>query len=120
MYMFQITGNLDLILAIFTNSCHLTNIERFYRNKLSELVTTVLFQMRPNSFRITGELGSGQFGTVAKGKWQSKNVAIKTLKDDASEEEKVKFLQEAAIMGQFHHPNIIKLYGVVTVREPVS
>ena len=29
-------------------------------------------------------------------------------------------LQEAAIMGQFHHPNIIKLHGVVTVGEPVS
>ena len=47
------------------------------------------------------------------------DVAIKTLKDDASEEEKVKFLQEAAIMGQFHHPNIVKLYGVVTIGEPV-
>ena len=47
-------------------------------------------------------------------------VAIKTLKKDASEEKRVKFLQEAAIMGQFHHPNIVKLHGVVTVGEPVS
>ena len=23
-------------------------------------------------------------------------------------------------MGQFHHPNIVKLYGVVTVGQPVS
>ena len=46
-------------------------------------------------------------------------VAIKTLKAEASEEERVKFLQEAAIMGQFHHPNIVKLHGVVTVGEPV-
>ena len=36
------------------------------------------------------------------------------------EEEKVRFLQEAAIMGQFSHPNVVKLYGVVTVGEPVS
>ena len=48
------------------------------------------------------------------------NVAIKTLKDEASEVEKVKFLQEAAIMGQFHHTNIISLHGVVTLAEPVS
>ena len=47
------------------------------------------------------------------------DAAIKTLKDNASEEEEVKFLQEAAIMGQFHHPNIVKLYGVVTIGEPV-
>ena len=48
------------------------------------------------------------------------DVAIKTLKPESPEEEKVKFLQEAAIMGQFHHPNIVKLHGVVTVGEPVS
>ena len=71
-------------------------------------------------YRIIGELGSGQCGTVTKGKWQSKDVAVKTLKDDASKEDKAKFLQEAAVMGQFHHPNIIKLFGVVTVGEPVN
>ena len=29
------------------------------------------------------------------------------------------FLTEASIMGQFDNPNVIKLYGVVTVVEPV-
>ena len=47
-------------------------------------------------------------------------LAVKTLKAGASEEDKVKFLQEAAIMGQFSHTNVIKMYGVVTVGEPVS
>ena len=47
-------------------------------------------------------------------------VAIKMLKDTAKEIERVKFLQEAAIMGQFHHPNVITLHGVVTVGEPVN
>ena len=75
-------------------------------------------------YRITGHLGSGQFGTVDKWVWKfpsgTRDIAIKTLKDSAAEEEKVKFLQEAAINGQFHHPNVVKLYGVVTVGEPVS
>ena len=69
-------------------------------------------------------LGSGQFGTVNKGVWQlpggAIEVAIKTLKPGSDEMDQVKFLQEAAIMGQFKHPNVIKLYGVVTVGEPVS
>ena len=65
-------------------------------------------------------MGSGEFGTVYKGTWVSKPVAIKTLKNSFDEQEKVKFLQEAAIMGQFHHRNIVKLYGMVTVGEPVS
>ncbi|XP_019861610.1 PREDICTED: uncharacterized protein LOC109590107 [Amphimedon queenslandica] len=65
------------------------------------------------------ELGSGQFGTVYEGMWLSKPVAIKTLKNSSVEQDKVKFLQEAAIMGQFHHPNIVKLHGMVTVGEPL-
>ena len=73
---------------------------------------------------ISSCIGSGHFGTVHKGIWKFKNgklvVAIKTLKPDLGEEEKVKFLQEAAIMGQFLHPNIVQLHGVVTIGEPVS
>ena len=68
-------------------------------------------------------LGNGAFGTVYKGVWLHRGagfeqlveeeVAVKTLEDGASEEDKVKFLQEAAIMGQFDHPNIIKILGIV-------
>ncbi len=47
-------------------------------------------------------------------------LAVKTLKPGASEEDEVKFLQEAAIMGQFNHRNIVKMYGVVTLGKPVS
>ena len=42
------------------------------------------------------------------------------MRVELPEEEKVRFLQEAAIMGQFSQPNVVKLYGVVTVEEPVS
>ena len=69
-------------------------------------------------------MGHGQFGTVNKGIWQSpggaKEVAVKMLKPGAKEEDKVKFLQEAAINGQFKQPNVVNLMGVVTVGEPVS
>ena len=71
-------------------------------------------------FRIMGHLGSGQFGNVEKGMWQSKEVALKTLKTGSLEEDKVKFLQEAAIMAQFKHPNIITLHGVVSDKQSVS
>ena len=47
-------------------------------------------------------------------------VAVKTLKEGAGEEERVKFLQEAAIMGHFNHFNVINMYGVVTEGEPVT
>ena len=68
----------------------------------------------------------GQFGRVYQGEWKAQelenktDVAVKTLKEGAGERDKMKFLQEAAIMGQFSHPNVVKLYGVVTEGEPVS
>ena len=70
-------------------------------------------------------MGSGQFGTVYKGVWQSTTrgevkVAVKTLKEGSEENDRVKFLQEAAIMGQFKNPNVVTMYGVVTDGEPVS
>ena len=74
--------------------------------------------------RLKELLGAGQFGEVCKAVWRVESheleLAVKTLKAGASEEDKVKFLQEAAIMGQFSHTNVIKMYGVVTLGEPVS
>ena len=74
--------------------------------------------------RILEHLGSGQFGTVSKGLWSISNnsllLAIKQLPSGASSEERVKLLQEAAIMGQFSHRNVVKLYGLVTIKQPVS
>ena len=50
----------------------------------------------------------------------TKEVAVKTLKPGSSENDRVRFLQEAAIMGQFNHQHVMRLYGVVTVGDPVS
>jgi hypothetical protein len=41
-------------------------------------------------------------------------VAIKALKAGYTERQRQDFLSEASIMGQFDHPNIIRLEGVVT------
>ena len=71
------------------------------------------------SCSISQELGYGEFGVVSLGKWSktpadSVQVAVKTLNSECSEPEKVKFLREAAIMGQFEDIHIVKLHGVVT------
>ncbi|KAK3892411.1 hypothetical protein Pcinc_003644, partial [Petrolisthes cinctipes] len=69
-------------------------------------------------------IGGGEFGDVCKGKLQlparpEMTVAIKTLKPGSSEKARVDFLTEASIMGQFEHPNVIFLQGVVTKSNPV-
>ena len=64
------------------------------------------------------ELGSGEFGVVSRGMLSSATgdveLAVKMLNTDASDKDKLRFLQEAAIMCQFDHQNVIKLHGVVT------
>jgi serine/threonine protein kinase len=74
--------------------------------------------------RMLEQIGSGEFGQVYRAEWSvsgaTKEIAIKILRAGSSEEEKVRFLQEAAIMGQFSHPCIVRLYGVVTVGQQVS
>ena len=76
------------------------------------------------NYRLGKLLGSGQFGMVYKGLWESPKgqmeVAVKTLKEGSGEEDRVKFLQEAAIMGQFKHHNVVEMYGLITDGEPVS
>lgn len=72
--------------------------------------------------RMISYLGSGQFGDVKKAIWtkndhQKLDVAVKTLKKHAVTDERVKFLQEAATMGQFSHSNVVKLHGVVLEKE---
>ena len=74
--------------------------------------------------RLCEELGSGQFGVVKRGVWREgekeKEVAVKFLADGSKEESRIQFLQEAAIMGQFKHPNVLHLHGVLMENEQVN
>ena len=44
---------------------------------------------------------------------QAVQVAIKTLHGEVSDNNKTKLLKEAAMVEQFLHENIVRLYGVV-------
>ena len=63
-------------------------------------------------YRLLEELGVGEFGVVRRGVWsvggEERDVAVKSLADGSTEEKRIQFLQEAAIMGQF---NVITLHG---------
>ncbi|KAB5533113.1 hypothetical protein PHYPO_G00128040 [Pangasianodon hypophthalmus] len=77
-----------------------------------------------SNIRIERVIGAGEFGEVCSGRLRlpSKreiHVAIKSLKAGYTEQQRRDFLSEASIMGQFDHPNIIRLEGVVTRCKPV-
>ena len=82
------------------------------------------FELQHESITLLGELGSGEFGMVHKGEWAGSpqgplQVAVKSLHRQ-EEESRYKLLKEAAIMGQFNHPYVVKLYGVIDQPNKVN
>ncbi|XP_031710577.1 ephrin type-B receptor 3 isoform X2 [Anarrhichthys ocellatus] len=74
--------------------------------------------------KIEEVIGAGEFGEVCRGRLKQSGrremvVAIKTLKAGYTERQRRDFLAEASIMGQFDHPNVIRLEGVLTRSCPV-
>uniref|UniRef100_A0A3B3ZBI9 receptor protein-tyrosine kinase n=1 Tax=Periophthalmus magnuspinnatus TaxID=409849 RepID=A0A3B3ZBI9_9GOBI len=69
-------------------------------------------------------LGEGEFGSVVEGQFKqpdgtSEKVAVKTMKlDSFSQREIEEFLNEAACMKDFNHPNVIRLLGVCLEMGP--
>uniref|UniRef100_A0A8B9TLX9 receptor protein-tyrosine kinase n=1 Tax=Anas platyrhynchos TaxID=8839 RepID=A0A8B9TLX9_ANAPL len=79
-------------------------------------------EISPSSITRQKVIGAGEFGEVYKGTLKRGKkevpVAIKTLKVGYTEKQRVDFLSEASIMGQFCHHNIIRLEGVVSKYKP--
>ncbi|XP_059175620.1 muscle, skeletal receptor tyrosine protein kinase-like isoform X3 [Physella acuta] len=50
---------------------------------------------------------------------QGQLIAIKMLKEDASETVQADFEREASLMVEFDHPNIVRLLGVCTIGKPM-
>ena len=64
------------------------------------------------------KVGEGQFGEVYKAVLKtptgtSQDVAVKVVKKGTPQEERLKLLQEAAILGQFRHRHVVDLKGIV-------
>ncbi|CAN9507027.1 unnamed protein product [Ophioblennius macclurei] len=71
---------------------------------------------------VLGQLiGRGNFGEVFSGHLRSDNtpVAVKSCKENLAPEHKNKFLMEARILKQYNHPNIVRLIGVCTQKQPI-
>ncbi|KAM4521742.1 ephrin type-A receptor 7 isoform 4-T4 [Odontesthes bonariensis] len=81
-------------------------------------------ELDASCIKIERVIGAGEFGEVCSGRLKlpgkrDVSVAIKTLKVGYTEKQKRDFLCEASIMGQFDHPNVVHLEGVVTRGKPV-
>ncbi|XP_077169698.1 ephrin type-B receptor 4 [Paroedura picta] len=99
-------------------------IDPFTYEDPNEAVREFAKEIDVSYVKIEEVIGAGEFGEVCRGllKVPGKKesyVAIKTLKGGYTEKQRREFLSEASIMGQFDHPNIIRLDGVITNSVPV-
>ncbi|KAI1889766.1 hypothetical protein AGOR_G00166310 [Albula goreensis] len=74
-----------------------------------------------NDIILGQHIGRGNFGEVYSGRLRSDNtpVAVKSCRENLPPELKNKFLMEARILKQYDHPNIVKLIGVCTQKQPI-
>ncbi|XP_068700595.1 ephrin type-A receptor 4-like isoform X2 [Montipora foliosa] len=88
-----------------------------------ELLATFTTEVDRSKVKLEEMIGQGEFADVYRGtkKTQGKQqvVAVKVLRPGSSAKNQRDFLSEASIMGQFNHPNVIKLIGVVTNSRPM-
>nr|CDJ93716.1 SH2 motif and Tyrosine protein kinase domain containing protein [Haemonchus contortus] len=84
------------------------------------------WQLNPEQIEPQVKIGEGAFGEVYKGLlqdgiWGARiPVAIKTLHStNMTADDRIQFLQEASIMREFKHENVVRLHGVCTSKEPI-
>ncbi|XLR10942.1 hypothetical protein S83_038880 [Arachis hypogaea] len=59
-------------------------------------------------------IGAGSFGTVIRADWRGSDVAVKILKVQDFDSERIEeFLKEVSLMKRMRHPNIVLLMGAV-------
>lgn len=107
-----------------TFATHKTYIDPHTYEDPHQAVRQFAKELDPRYITIEAIIGGGEFGDVCRGRLQQADrqdmlVAIKTLKPGSSDKARSDFLTEASIMGQFEHPNVIFLQGVVTKATPI-
>ncbi|XP_030829013.1 tyrosine-protein kinase Fer isoform X3 [Strongylocentrotus purpuratus] len=77
--------------------------------------------LRHEEIDLEEKLGAGHFGDVHRGRIKRTQlaVAVKTCKETVDAATRRKFLQEANILKQYDHANIVKLIGVCTDKHPI-
>uniref|UniRef100_A0A915Q067 Tyrosine-protein kinase n=1 Tax=Setaria digitata TaxID=48799 RepID=A0A915Q067_9BILA len=76
-----------------------------------------------DEIQLQRKLGEGAFGEVYLAQYVQMNkvlsVAVKTMREEASRQARLKFMKEARIMRKFSHPNVVKIMGIVVYENPL-
>ena len=86
---------------------------------IAPVVKNDKWSLRHSDVNVGKKIGKGAFGEVFEATLRSsERVAVKTCRSNELTD-KDKFLQEAEILQQYVHPNIVRLIGVCAEKDPV-
>ncbi|XP_062508945.1 insulin-like growth factor 1 receptor [Corticium candelabrum] len=113
----RLSQRLDVVSKLYLNMTHEQGMI------LTNTYAPDDWEIKREDVVLENELGSGAFGLVYRGTWQIDNnqldVAVKTLSDMSSDEDRISFLNEASIMKNFESEHIVRLLGIVSIGDPV-
>ncbi|KAL4003079.1 Fer-related kinase 1 [Acanthocheilonema viteae] len=91
--------------------------------KLISGITRQSWLLDHDEVQLQRKLGEGAFGEVYLSQYVRSNkvidVAVKTIREEASRLARLKFMKEARIMRKFSHPNVVKIMGIMVYENPL-
>jgi len=61
--------------------------------------------------RLLGQGGMGEV-TLSSDRWLGRDIAIKTMRGQPTDDDRARFLREACIQGQLEHPSVVPVYDL--------
>ncbi|XP_020588272.1 cysteine-rich receptor-like protein kinase 10 isoform X3 [Phalaenopsis equestris] len=96
---------------LIVRKCNKHAVEENIRTSESHLLPFVRLKAATNGFSDENKLGEGRFGPVYKGVlWDGRQIVVKRL-SKTNGEGLVKLRNEAALVAQLQHKNLVKLLG---------
>ncbi|CAH3188569.1 unnamed protein product [Porites evermanni] len=107
------------------SSLEVAPTEALYSEIDSLLFGDIEWEIPRSNLKVEKEIGNGSFGVVSRGlafnlpgKPEWTVVAVKSIKEGASERERRDLLSEMSLLKHLDpHPHVIRLYGCVTTEE---
>ncbi|XP_030068834.1 tyrosine-protein kinase Srms [Microcaecilia unicolor] len=111
-------SSLQDLLTFYKMNWKLIKSPLLYPCVRQELLSTDAWEQPRSDFQPKRKLGEGYFGEVWEGLWKGTYpVAIKTMKQ--ADVTKTEFQKEIQALKSLRHPNLIQLFAVCTIGEPI-